>query len=47
MGFEVFGSLTKSPVSVGTRKWYTVPLSILAHAVALVALVVKNELVFD
>src|SRR5438067_617413 len=40
MGFDVFGSLTSSPVSVGTRKWYTVPLSVLAHMVALLALVV-------
>ena len=37
---EMFGDVTDPTVRVGTKQWYTVPLSILAHTVALFALVV-------
>jgi protein TonB len=40
MAAELFEDIVDPSTSVGTRQWYTVPLSILAHAVALAGLVV-------
>ena len=37
---EMFGAIVDPTQAVGTRNWYTVPLSILAHAAALMAVVV-------
>jgi protein TonB len=40
MAREMFGDVVDPSVSVGTKKWYTVPLSILAHVAAVIGLVV-------
>src|SRR5690349_3626614 len=40
MSRDMFRSVVDTGVRVGTRKWYTVPVSILTHTVALAALVV-------
>jgi protein TonB len=37
---DLFGDVTIPSVRVGGRKWYTVPLSLLAHTVALAAVVI-------
>ena len=37
---DLFGDVTDPSITVGTRKWYSVPLSFAAHTVALGALVV-------
>ena len=40
MAHEMFSDVVDPSVSAGTRKWYTVPLSILAHVAAVIATVV-------
>jgi protein TonB len=40
MAGEIFGSVVEPSITVGTKKWYAVPLSVLAHAVGLAALAV-------
>ena len=35
---EMFGDVVEPSIKVGTKQWYTVPLSILTHAVVLGAL---------
>ena len=40
MARDMFGEITKPTVRVGTKQWYTVPLSILTHVVGLGALIV-------
>ena len=40
MPHELFGEISDPTTKVGTKQWYTVPLSILAHVAALFALVV-------
>jgi protein TonB len=37
---ELFGTVTDPSITFGTRKWYSVPLSFLAHAVAISILIV-------
>ena len=37
---EMFGDVVDPSIKVGTKKWYTVPLSILAHAIGLGALII-------
>ena len=37
---DLFGDVTRPSVSVGTRKWYTVPVSLLTHSAIVFALVV-------
>ena len=36
---DLFGDVTHPSISVGNRKWYTVPLSLAAHVSAIVAIV--------
>jgi protein TonB len=40
MAGELFEDVVEPSISVGTKQWYTVPLSILAHAAGLAGLVV-------
>jgi protein TonB len=44
---EIFGDVFDSSVKLGTRRWYTIPLSIVTHAIALAALVVVPLLATD
>jgi len=44
---EMFGDVVKPSITVGTKKWYTVPLSILSHSLALGALIVVPLLATD
>ena len=37
---QMFGDISNPSVRVGSRKWYTVPLSIVAHVVVLGAIVI-------
>lgn len=39
MGREMFGEVVERSVGVGARKWYSVPLSVLSHVVAVGAIV--------
>ena len=36
---DLFGDVTHPSISVGNRKWYTVPLSLAAHVSVIVAVV--------
>ena len=36
---DLFGDVTRPSISVGTRKWYTVPLSLLSHAAIVLVLI--------
>jgi protein TonB len=36
---DLFGNVTRPSISVGTRKWYTVPVSLLSHAAIVLALI--------
>jgi protein TonB len=36
---DLFGNVTRPSVSVGNRKWYTVPVSLLSHAAIVVLLI--------
>ncbi len=40
MAADLFGDVTQAPKRLGARRWYTLPLSILTHAAAVVAIVV-------
>ena len=44
---EMFGDVGNPSVRVGTKQWYTIPLSFLAHTVALAALIVIPLLATD
>ena len=44
---EMFGDIVDPSVRVGTKKWYTVPLSILTHTVVLGALIIVPLLATD
>ena len=44
---DLFGDVTRPSISVGTRKWYTVPLSLLSHAVVVAAVVVVPLMAAD
>jgi protein TonB len=37
---DLFGDVTRPSISVGNRKWYTVPVSLLSHAVILATIVI-------
>jgi protein TonB len=37
---DLFGDVTRPSISVGNRKWYTVPVSLLSHAVILAVIVI-------
>ena len=43
----MFGDIVDPSVKVGTKQWYTVPLSILVHTGALIALIVIPLLAAD
>jgi protein TonB len=47
MAHELFGQIVDPSIIVGTKKWYTVPLSILAHVAALIGLVVVPLMAID
>ena len=36
---DLFGDVTRPSISIGNRKWYTVPVSLLSHSVIVAALV--------
>ncbi|HWI18679.1 MAG TPA: energy transducer TonB [Vicinamibacterales bacterium] len=36
---DLFGDVTRPSVSIGTRKWYTVPLSLISHSAIVLAIV--------
>jgi periplasmic protein TonB len=40
MASDLFGDVTHTPERLGSRRWYTLPLSILTHAVAIGAILV-------
>ena len=40
MGRDMFGDVVKPSIKVGSRSWYTVPLSVAAHTVLLAAIVI-------
>lgn len=37
---DLFGDVTRPSISVGNRKWYTVPVSLISHAVVIAAIVI-------
>lgn len=37
---DLFGDVTRPSISIGNRKWYTVPVSLLSHAAIVIAVVV-------
>ena len=37
---DLFGDVTRPSISVGNRKWYTVPVSLLSHAIILAMIVI-------
>ena len=34
---DLFGDVTRPSISIGNRKWYTVPVSLLSHSAIVVA----------
>jgi len=44
---DLFGDVTRPSITVGTRKWYTVPLSLLSHSVVVAAVVIVPLLATD
>ena len=40
MAGQIFGEIANPSIRVGTQKWYTVPVSILAHAALIAAVVI-------
>jgi protein TonB len=44
---EMFGDVGNPSVRVGTKQWYTIPLSLLAHMVGIIALIVIPLLASD
>lgn len=40
MAADLFGDVTQTPTRLGGRRWYTLPLSIVTHAVTVVVIVV-------
>ena len=37
---DLFGTVTRPSISIGNRKWYTVPVSLLSHAIILAMIVI-------
>lgn len=37
---DLFGDVTRPSISIGNRKWYTVPVSLLSHAIILATIVI-------
>ena len=44
---DLFGNVTRPSLSIGSRRWYTVPLSLLTHSVIVIALVAIPLLATD
>src|SRR5688500_12690759 len=44
---DLFGDVTRPSISIGNRKWYTVPVSLLSHSVIVFAVVVVPLLATD
>lgn len=44
---DLFGDVTRPSISIGNRKWYTVPLSLLSHSAIVFAVVVVPLLATD
>ncbi len=44
---DLFGNVTRPSISVGTHKWYTVPLSLLSHSIVVCAVVVVPLMATD
>jgi periplasmic protein TonB len=44
---DLFGAVTSTPVSLGNRKWYTVPLSLAAHVALIVPVILVPLLATD
>ena len=44
---DLFGDVTRPSISIGNRKWYTVPVSLLSHSAIVFALVVIPLLARD
>ena len=47
MAREMFGDVVKPSISVGSKQWYTLPLSILAHVAVIAVLIVIPLLATD
>jgi protein TonB len=47
MSRDLFGDVSRPPASIGNRKWYTVPVSLIAHVAILVPLVLVPLLAAD
>ena len=43
----MFGDIVRPSVNVGTRRWYTIPLSIAIHAAAILAAVIIPLMAYD
>ena len=37
---DLFGNVTRPSISIGNRKWYTVPVSLLSHAIVIAMMVI-------
>ena len=37
---DLFGDVTRPSISIGNRKWYTVPVSLLSHSIIIAMVVV-------
>ena len=37
---DLFGDVTRPSISIGNRKWYTVPVSLLSHSIVIAMFVV-------
>ncbi len=44
---ELFGDVTRPSISIGNRKWYTVPLSLISHSAVVAAVIVIPLLATD
>ncbi|MCY4601567.1 MAG: hypothetical protein OXF27_16810, partial [Acidobacteria bacterium] len=44
---QMFGEIANPSIRVGSRKWYTVPLSIVAHVAAIGAVVIVPLMATD
>ena len=44
---DMFGDIVEPSIKVGSKKWYTVPLSIIVHTVIIGALIIIPLMAFD
>ncbi|MDP7692572.1 MAG: hypothetical protein QGG89_12110, partial [Vicinamibacterales bacterium] len=47
MADQLFGEISSPSIRVGTRKWYTVPVSILTHAAVLAVVLIVPLMAAD